>query len=332
MILIIANARIRGGLSGGDNIYLHLAEASGEHEILDMMDTDFKPFLFCYVWKVLKSVFKALWCVQRYDWVYSASDFWMDSLPAFILKLKGNRWVAGFYMFAPKKNLIYYYSQKPIKWLIDKYADVVCVTHESLLKFKKPSVVVRGGVDLQDAFIDDSKKIYDAVFVGRFHHTKGISNLMEIWDLVLKSMPQARLAIIGDGDDEAIRLKAWAKYRPSVKILGYMDKERFDIYRQSKMVLYTTPLEYSHFSMAPIEAMACGCPLVSYKLPEMVNLSQDDGVLRANDTNEFELMIGLIIRDYENLTTLKNSAIKYAHTWDWSVRATEIIKQIREKL
>ena len=27
MILIIANARIKGGLSGGDNIYLHLADA-----------------------------------------------------------------------------------------------------------------------------------------------------------------------------------------------------------------------------------------------------------------------------------------------------------------
>ncbi len=332
MILIIANARIRGGLSGGDNIYLHLAEHAGPHRIWDMMDTDFKPFVVCYVWKVLKSVFKALWCIERYEYVYSASDFWMDSLPAFILKLKGNPWVAGFYMFAPKKNKVFYYSQKPIKWLIDKYADVVCVTHESLLKFKKPSVVVRGGVDLQDAFIDDTKKIYDAIFVGRFHHTKGISELMQIWDMVLKDNPGAKLAIIGDGDDETVRLKAWAGYRPSVKMFGFLDKERFDICRQSKIVLYTTPLIYSHFSMAPIEAMACGCPLVSFKLPEMANLNENDGVLQVDDRENFALMINLIVRNYENLNTLKQSAVRYAQSWDWSVRAPEIIKQIKEKL
>lgn len=331
MILIIANARIKGGLSGGDNIYLHLAEHS-DAEIWELMGVDFKPFFFCYVLKIMLGCRMALCCKKKYEFVYSASDFWMDSLPALILKAKGNKWVAGFYMFAPKKNRIYYYTQKPIKWLIDKFADAVCVTNHTMFDFKKPTVAVHGGVDLADCYPDISTpKIYDAVFVGRLHYTKGIIDLISIWDLVLERIPNATLAVIGDGDSEAELFKGWAKHTKGVTNFGFLDSERFDIYRKSKMVLYPTPYKYSHFSMGPIEAMACGCPLISYDLPEMgvEGLKHKGGCFLVKTRGGFSEAIIETIRNYNSLNYLIDSAIEYAKTWDWSKRAPLILKQIR---
>ena len=75
--------------------------------------------------------------------VFSGSDFWPDSIPAWVLKMRFRKvkWVAGFYLFAPTpfkssrdeeyrggrmsfslKNLAYYISQRVSYWLIRRYA------------------------------------------------------------------------------------------------------------------------------------------------------------------------------------------------------------------
>ena len=298
-----------------------------------MIDTDFKPFLVCYVWKIIKGCWKALWDTTRYEFVYSASDFWMDALPAFILKLKGIPWVAGFYMFAPKGRRLYEFSQKVVIPLIERFADVVCVTNESLFKFNKPCVAVHGGVNLELVCGSNEEKLYDAVFVGRLHYTKGIKDLMDIWDRVIKKIPSAKLAIIGDGDGEAVTLKAWALSRTkNVKFLGFMGDERFNIYRKSKVVLYPTPHQYSHFSMAPIEAMACGCPMVAYDIPEMSSLDTRQGVYLASDIDDFTYYINQLIVKWDSILEVKVNAMNYGRTWDWSLRSKEIIRQIRSHL
>ncbi len=78
----------------------------------DMLNVDFRPFWACYVYRVLLACFCAMFWRGKYDFVYSASDFLMDSLPAAIMKIRGvsRHWVAGFYLFAPKDNLAYQIS------------------------------------------------------------------------------------------------------------------------------------------------------------------------------------------------------------------------------
>lgn len=114
--------------------------------------------------------------------VYSASEFWMDSVPALILKLRYPkvRWVAAWYQTAPnplrgyaehsakstvhrKSDAKYFLSafsywlvQLPIKPIISKYADFVLVNNEEekkqfpLLNKKGRTIVVLGAVPLED--------------------------------------------------------------------------------------------------------------------------------------------------------------------------------------
>lgn len=324
MILIIANARIKGGLSGSDNIYLNMTRHAGHHRTWEMMDTDFRPFVLCYIWKIVKACWCALWDFTKYEFVYSASDFWMDSLPALILKLKGNKWVAGFYLFAPRDTFIYYWSQKITIWIINKFADVVCVTNESMFNFDKPMIAVHGGVDLKLAYPSNDMKIFDAVFIGRLHYTKGIDELMRIWDGVLKIKPKARLAVIGDGDTEVEAFKKWLDRTSGVTWFGFLGEDRFDVYRKSKMVLYTTPHCYSHFSMGPVEAMACGCPMVAFDIPVMADIKPEGCEICVNR----HYFVRVITRG----SMKSREATTWARTWDWSTRAPKILKEIREKL
>lgn len=274
-ILIIANSRYKGGLSGGDAIYESFKKYwPASITVWDMQKIDYKPFAVCYLHRIILGCFIALIDPNRWDIVYSASDFLPDSLPAFILKMRRNKWIAGFYLKAFRENKFHYFTQKVVRKLIDKFADMVIVTNPTMLDiFKdKKQTWINGGIDLELAGISTQPIVYEAVFCGRIHPSKGIDELIEFWNKVRKIKPNAQLALIGDGDlgVEYIKHKLFCEYGINkyngINLLGYMGDQRFDVYKMSRYVLYPTPKKYDHFSMAPIEAMACGCQLVANKL------------------------------------------------------------------
>lgn len=335
MILIIANARWPGGLSGGDNIYLNFArywpdvEVWKNPESFRREDLNIIDFTILYIMRIIEGCIHALCCKRKYEFVYSASDFLMDSLPALILKLKGSKWVAGYYLHAPKTNKIYYYSQKFVRFLIRRYADVVCVTNESITLDKK-EISVHGGVNLEHAGMSDVPRCYDAVFIGRFHHTKGIKELMQIWDIVQDKRPYSKLAVIGGGDDEEKEFTAWAKKTPGVYLFGYMGKERFEIFKRSKLVL--NPSTYNHFSFGPVEAMACGCPMVMFGLPVLYTMGYG-GIMIVNTARQFARLVVSYLDSIDNRDKwpeiYARSAHNWAQSWDWSKRAPKVLSEIR---
>lgn len=340
-ILIIANARYKGGLSGSDAIYENFIKHWNNCSITvwSISDIDFKPFSLCYIVRIFVSCFMATFEPHKYDFVYTSSDFLPDSLAGFIFKLRGNKWVAGFYLKAFKENKVHYYSQGLVTWIIKKFADMVIVTNPTMYPIfpEKKKAWINGGIDLSLAGLSDHPKVYDAVFCGRIHPSKGIDELLQIWDLVREKSPKARLALIGDGDlgVEYIRHKLFAKHGRNqyngIDLLGYMGNERFKVYKLSKVVLYPTPLKYDHFSMAPVEAMACGCPCFSFTIPTVEVLAN----YIFNHKNDIESIVKEIIfylecRDVMGLK-IENS-INFAQQFDYKKQALRVLEDIRKEL
>lgn len=346
-ILIIANARFKGGASGGDKIYESFKKYwPCEVTVECLEDIDFKPFGVCYLVRIIVSCFNALLRTDRFDVVYSASDFLPDSLAGLIYKIKGSRWVAGFFLKAFRDNPVHFWTQQMVRKLIDWFADMVIVTNPTMYYIfpNKKKTWINGGIDLSLAGLSDKPKIYDAVFCGRIHPSKGIDELLEIWDLVREKLPKARLAIIGDGDlgVQYIKHKIFAKHglgkRNGIDLLGYMGNERFEIYKQSKVVLYPTPPKYDHFSMAPVEAMACGCPCLSFDTPTIRKMAAG-GWLFSNDknyiANEITNIFNLIQTPqgpYRRNALLGEMAYKYAQRFDYQKQSTRVYEDICRQL
>lgn len=294
--------------------------------------------------------------------VYSASDFWPDSVPAFVMKLrnKGTKWIAGFYLFAPKPwqkdspykgkrwliGLFYWLTQLPIYWLIKRYADMVFVTSEpDVEKFitkkrgKDKIVVIRGGVDIRPSeeylnsgdVIPVEKRKYDACFVGRFHPQKGVLELIDIWKLVCERRSGAKLAIIGIGPLEA-DVKEKIKRLDlgnCIDLLGFRDgEEKYEIFKQSKIVVHSAT--YDSGGMAACEAMAWGLPGVSFDL-EALKTYYPKGMIKTPcyDLKAFAENILSLLEDHELYRKMSQEAIEWAREWDWDKRAEEILKQIK---
>ncbi|MYT73049.1 MULTISPECIES: glycosyltransferase [unclassified Streptomyces] len=94
------------------------------------------------------------------------------------------------------------------------------------------------------------------VCVGRLCRQKGQDVLVEAWPDVLARVPGARLVLVGDGPD-LDRLRAAAP--PSVRFAGSVD-DAAPWYRAADLVVL--PSRWEGIALAPLEAMACGRPVL----------------------------------------------------------------------
>ncbi|MEM3549402.1 MAG: glycosyltransferase family 4 protein [Thermofilum sp.] len=288
--------------------------------------------------------------------IYSSSDFWPDSIPAWFLKMrfKKTRWIAGFYLFAPSpfskespykgkrllRGLLYYLSQIPVYWLIKKYADMVWVTNEldrwRFIDNKRLTsdrvIAVRGGVDTKTPALipEPEKKEFDAVFIGRFHPQKGVLELIDIWRYVCERKKDAKLAMIGVGELEGEVKAKIKKYglENSVVLFGFKDGiEKLKIFKDSKVVVH--PATYDSGGMAACEAMACGLPGVSFDLPAL-RTYYPKGMLKTPcyDLKAFAENILRLLDNKELYKRLQKEALKLAQEWDWDKRAEELLKMV----
>lgn len=386
--LVIANWAQGQALSGGDRIFIELGkrwvdrmditlyvsqeswETCKKHRLEDINHKVWASarfnkygYLINYTYRTLISVIKSLRVrIDENDIIYSTSDFWPDSVPAFIMKLKNKniRWVAGFYLFAPRPwrkdspykgkkwgiGLFYYLTQKPIYGMIKRYADIVFVTSKpDVEKFitktrdRNKVILVRGGVDIEpsEEYLNSGKVIpierrkYDACFVGRLHYQKGILELIDIWKLVCKARTEGKLVIIGIGPlEKEVRKKISAlRSNRNIDLLGFKDgEEKYEIFKQSKIVVH--PATYDSGGMAAAEAMAWALPGVSFDL-EALKTYYPKGMLKTKcfDLQEFADNIIELLTNKELYKKLSKEALKLVkEEWDWNKRAEYIYDSI----
>ena len=197
------------------------------------------------------------------DVVYSSSDFFPDVIPAFFLKLfkPKVKWVQCVFHIYPDwrirpgskiKNFVGQYLQQ-FSLILARRADIVLNINHDVSNYLVKNgfhgsriVVIPPGIDpqaLDNIPSAPANTGYDGIFLGRLNVNKGALDLIDIWANVVKEMPEARLGIIGGGDEEIIaKIKAKISHydiASNIELLGYLENERaFPIVKVSKVFLF----------------------------------------------------------------------------------------------
>lgn len=307
---------------------------------------------------VIKTIISNLKQYRQYDYFYTSSDFYPDLLSGLILKLAypQKKWIAGYYLFAPNpldqqspynrlnqavKGWVYYLGQIPGYYLVRLYADIVFITsNPDSIRFPgKKCVVVQGGVDTRPSIKwlkkhslkPPSKRKFLGCFIGRLHPQKGIVELIDIWHQLIKAIPNAKLAIIGDGELKTQVNRKIKKYKlqKNIRLLGFLDGPKKEaIFRNSAIILH--PATYDSGGMAAAEAMAWGLPGVSYDLPALRSY-YPNGVIKVPQ-NRADLFIKAIQKLTKDPKFYQQTSIKAKQLintyWSWQQRSSKILAQI----
>jgi glycosyltransferase involved in cell wall biosynthesis len=147
-----------------------------------------------------------------------------------------------------------------------------------------PDVIAYPGVDFPDLPVEKRQKERSIITVARLTKFKRIDFLLEVFRRVLKVHPDLTYHIVGTGEEEIF-------LRELAKRLGLVSRVVFhgaadgstltDLYRRTSMFLHGSVGE--PFGMAPLEAIACGTPVVAHKSGgPMEFVSEDCGRLIAS--------------------------------------------------
>jgi glycosyltransferase involved in cell wall biosynthesis len=142
-------------------------------------------------------------------------------------------------------------------------------TGELFGRRREPAAVLYCPVELSGSSRPAQRDPHSVVFAGSLTRKKGIIQLIRAWPLVLAEAPEARLDIYGkdartdDGRPMQPFLESLLEgtVGASVAFHGHVRTEQLrNIYRACQVGVF--PSYSEAFSLAPVEAMAEGCPVV----------------------------------------------------------------------
>jgi glycosyltransferase involved in cell wall biosynthesis len=141
------------------------------------------------------------------------------------------------------------------------------------------------------------------VYTGRLDDAKGIPLLMTAWDRYLGSRvrPTLRLVVAGSGPLRD-RVAEWAASRPSVELVGLVDRERSVALMATARAVLLPSAWQETFGLTAVEAMGVGTPPIAVahgSFPELISAGSDGVLVPAGDADALAAALADVESDPE---------------------------------
>jgi glycosyltransferase involved in cell wall biosynthesis len=172
------------------------------------------------------------------------------------------------------------------------------------------------------------------LFVGSLEPRKNVGTLIKAYAEYLKANPDQYLLVITGGrgwlNHDIYALVAELGIDQHVRFLGYIQESDLRcLYSVAKVFVY--PSLYEGFGLPPLEAMACGAPVITShtsSLPEVVG----DAAILIDPYNVEELFhaIQIVLLDDDLRLQLRKKSLERAKLFSWTRTAQETLAVYQE--
>jgi len=154
-----------------------------------------------------------------------------------------------------------------------------------------------------------------AIMITRLVSVKRVDHAIRAWQKVVQSIPEAKLDIYGDGPekDHLQELIGSLGLEDKVTLHGYLENAR----EQARTAIcHILTSSYEGQSLAIAEAMALGCPSISYEIsygpPEMISDGHSGLLVPSGDIDSLASAITKVLGDPKLASKLSAEAVKWA--------------------
>ena len=200
---------------------------------------------------------------------------------------------------------------------------VACVSRrvadETMRGFGVPAEkieIVPNGVD--PFFSPGGEELDYILFTGTLEPRKGIDDLFAVWSSLPE--PRPRLVLAGDA--------GWKTEVPNgVSATGYVTRERLrELYRGARVFVY--PSRYEGFGIPPLEAMACGAPVIATRTGAIPEFAGDAALLiEPGDRSALREALMRVLGDRDLRRDLRARGPERARRYDW-IRSANLMAEL----
>jgi len=161
------------------------------------------------------------------------------------------------------------------------------------------------------------------LYVGTLEPRKNLTTLLEAYAEVARR--QTVPLLVGGGKgwlyDAVFQRLEELGLRERVRFVGYLDEEELPLWYATATV-FVFPSIYEGFGMPPLEAMACGTPVVASNTSSLPEVVGDAGVtVSPYDPAALAAAISRVLDDADLRQELRERGLRQARAFSWHVTA-----------
>lgn len=210
--------------------------------------------------------------------------------------------------------------------------------------FNKDIYVVHNGIDplFSSCKTKCKKNEHEKylLYVGGYETGKNIENMLTGFKIIYNNVKNIKMHLVGDvrsGRKDIVNVQEIIDrndLNTAVFALGRVNgNELVDAYKNALLLVFPSLLE--SFGNAPLEAMACGCPVVASNAPAIPEVCGDAAIyFDPYDPKDIAEKIEMVLYDEKTRTELiaKGYQRVKKYTWDESaLKLLKIIEQVANK-
>ena len=184
--------------------------------------------------------------------------------------------------------------------------------------------LVLNGVDTElSESIETPEKVFDACFLGGLRPSKGLYDIVPVWQKVCLRKKDAKLLMIGAIAPNYLNILkneiSKNKMDQNIVIVGYVseNKTKLSILKSSKVFFF--PSHSEGFGIAILDAMSCGLPVIAWDLPVYKKIfSKGLIAVPLGQTEEMAQNILRLLNNDELLEVMSKDALKLASKYSWN--------------
>jgi glycosyltransferase involved in cell wall biosynthesis len=169
------------------------------------------------------------------------------------------------------------------------------------------------------------------LYVGTIEPRKNLLTLIRAYDELLRTTEhQPQLVLCGGRGwlcDEVFNLVDELKLQDQVRFTGYVDDADLPaLYSAAQAFVY--PSLYEGFGLPPLEAMACGAPVITSNVTSLPEVVGDAGLTHApEDARELTRTMARLLSDLNLRAHFKRAGLERARQFSWerAARATQVV-------
>lgn len=210
---------------------------------------------------------------------------------------------------------------------VEHASRVACVSRviagEAMRGFGVPSSkieIVPNGVD--EFFTPGGEEEDYVLYAGTLEPRKGIEDLLDAWRAL--PVPRPRLVLCGSS--------GWGTRREEEEGIvrtGYVSREKLrELYRRALVFVY--PSHHEGFGIPPLEAMACGAPVIATRTGAIAEYAAGAALLvDPGARDELRDALANVVRDAALRRELRERGPERASHWRWDRGASVMSELLR---